>query len=197
MRLRSLLAAGLFAVVVAMPAAAVTLYTTALTGANENPSNASPATGTALVTIDELLMTMRVEVTFAGLIGGNASAAHIHCCTAAPANVGVATGLPGFPGTTSGAYDHLFDMTNSSVYSAAFLANFGGGTAAGAFNALVLGLDSGMAYLNIHNAAYPGGEIRGFLHAIPEPQTYALMAVGLVALGWVTRRRRSGLTAER
>ena len=177
------IASGLLALGAAMPAAAVTLYTTTLTGPGENPPNLSPATGTALVTIDDVLLTMRVETTFAGLIGGSATAAHIHCCVAAPANVGVAVGLPGFPATTSGTYDHLFDMTDSTVYSGSFLSGFGGGTAAGAFDALVLGLNSGTAYLNIHNAVYPGGEIRGFLAApIPEPSTYALMFAGLAGL---------------
>ena len=186
------IASGLLALGTALPAAAVTLFTTTLTGSGENPPNASGATGTALVTIDDVLMTMRVETTFAGLIGGNATAAHIHCCTAAPANIGVATGLPAFPAATSGTYDHLFDMTDSSVYSTSFLTNFGGGTAAGAFSALVLGLNSGTAYLNIHDAVYPVGEIRGFLHAIPEPETYALMLAGLAAIGVAARRRQRG-----
>jgi hypothetical protein len=184
------IASGLLALCAAMPASAVTLvYSTTLTGPGENPPNASPATGSALVTVDDVAMTMRVETSFAGLIGGPATAAHIHCCVAAPANVGVATGLPGFPAATSGSHDHLFDMTDVSVYSASFVTNFGGGTAAGAFAALVGGLNSGMAYLNIHNATFPGGEIRGFLALVPEPETYALMLAGLGAVAWATRRR--------
>ena len=31
------------------------------------------------------------------------------------------------------------------------------------------GLDAGTAYSNIHNATFPGGEIRGNLAAVPEP----------------------------
>jgi len=189
-KLSSWIAGGLLAVCTAMPAAAVTLlYSTSLTGAGENPPNASPATGAALVTIDDVAMTMMVETSWAGLIGGPATAAHIHCCTAPPGNVGVATGFPGFPAAASGTYDHLFNMADSGVYGAGFL-SANGGTAAGAFAALIAGMNAGQAYVNIHNQTFPGGEIRGFLVAIPEPETYALMLVGLAATAWVARRRR-------
>ena len=191
MKLQTMFAVAGAALFMALPAAALTtVYSTTLTGPGENPPNASPATGMALVTVDDVANTMRVETSFAGLIGGNASAAHIHCCVAAPGNVGVATGFPGFPAAASGAYDHLFDMTSSAIYGATFLANFGGGTATGAFAALIGGLNSGMAYVNIHNATYPGGEIRGFLTPVPEPGTYALMLAGLGAIGLIARRRR-------
>ena len=183
-------ASGLLAFCAAMPAAALTtLYSASLDGPSENPSNGSTATGTALVTVDDVADTIRVQTSFAGLIGGPATAAHIHCCVAAPGNVGVAIGFPGFPAATGGAYDHLFDATDSSTYGATFVATFGAGTAAGAFAALVAGFDSGTSYVNIHNAQFPGGEIRGFLHAVPEPETYALMLAGLGVLGWAARRK--------
>ena len=188
---RAWIASGLLALCTAMPVAAQSLYTATLTGPSENPANGSTATGSVLVTVDNVLMTMRFEATFAGLVGGAATAAHIHCCGAAPANSGVAIGMPGFPAATSGSYDHSFDVTDSTIYNATFLANVGGGTALGSFNALLAGLNAGTAYFNIHDGIYPGGEIRGFLHAIPEPQTYALLALGLGAVTLVARRRRA------
>ena len=45
-----------------------------------------------------------------------------------------------------------------------------------------------MAYLNVHTNFRPGGEIRGFLQPIPEPSTFALAGVALLALA--VRRRQ-------
>jgi hypothetical protein len=160
----------------------------AMTGANENPPNASTATGFADVLINGSLMT--VNLWWQGLLGGNPSAAHIHCCIAPGNNVGVAIGFPGFPATTSGTYSHIFDLTDPTVYTASFLSTFGGGTAAGAQAALVNGMNAGNAYSNIHNAVYPGGEIRANLVVTPEPASIGLVATGLLALAGVGMRRR-------
>ncbi|RQP23315.1 CHRD domain-containing protein [Piscinibacter terrae] len=194
MRSSALIAAALGAAT-AMPAAAVTtIYVATLNGASEVIPNASPGTGTARVTVDSVLHTMRVESSFAGLAGGN-TAAHIHCCTATPDTgaAGVATTTPtftGFPsGTTSGTYDHTFDMDLASSWNGSFITAHGG-TTAGAFAFFASGLDAGTTYFNIHTTAFPGGEIRGFLHAVPEPETYALMLVGLGLVGWTASRRR-------
>jgi hypothetical protein len=169
------------------------VYTAPLLGSSEVPPNASPGNGTTTVTIDFDLFTMRVEASFADLIG-TTTASHIHCCVAPGTNAGVATQLPsftGFPlGVTSGTYDHTFDMALASSYNPSFI-TANGGTVSTAFNALVAGLDGGMAYLNIHTSVYGGGEIRGLLTPVPEPQTLALMLAGLGGLAWATRRRSS------
>ena len=47
------------------------VFTATLNGLNESPSNASPATGFATVTIDDILDTMRVQVTFADLLAAS------------------------------------------------------------------------------------------------------------------------------
>ncbi|SEO51513.1 CHRD domain-containing protein [Nitrosovibrio sp. Nv6] len=195
MKLNILIAGCLFAAAVAMPAAAdESIYTAVLSGPNEEPPNTSPGTGAATVTIDPDLGTMRVQENFSGLVEG-VTASHIHCCTTAPnaGLAGVATTTPtftGFPsGVTAGDYDHTFDMTQASSYNPAFI-TANGGTIDGAFDALVAGINSGSAYANIHSSEFPGGEIRGFLAPIPEPETYAMLLAGLALISVMARRRR-------
>ena len=196
MHVRTLFAGAALALAAALPAAAhETIYVADLSGAAEAPPNASPGTGTVRVTIDFDLVTMRVEASFSGLIG-TTSAAHIHCCTASPGvgTAGVATPVPSFPGfpsgVTSGSYDQTFDMTDAGSYNPAFV-TASGGTVGDAFAALVAGMDGGQAYLNLHTSIFPGGEIRGFLAPVPEPETYALMLLGLALVGAAARRSRA------
>lgn len=152
--------------------AAVMVFTTTLSGPNESPPNASPGTGTAILTIDDIAHTMRLQTTFSGLLG-NTTNAHIHSATAVAGTgtAGVATTLPTFlsfpSGVTSGTYDQVFDMTQASSYNTTFITN-NGGTPASAEIALFNGIKSGKAYLNIHTNVFTGGEIRGFFVSVPE-----------------------------
>jgi hypothetical protein len=156
------------------------------------PAATTNGHGTARVTIDFDLVTMRVQATFADLTG-NVTASHIHCCVAPGANTNVATQTPtfvGFPlGVTAGSYDHTFDMSLATSYRAGFITD-NGGSVSTAFNALVFGLDAGKAYLNVHTSSFPGGEIRALLAPVPEPETYALLLAGLGVVGWAARRRQ-------
>jgi hypothetical protein len=168
----------------------------ALSGANEFPSNASTGTGFTTVTYDPTAHSLRVQASFANLLG-TTTASHIHCCVANPFDVtqtaGVATQTPtfaGFPlGVLAGTYDNTFDLTQASSWNAAYI-TANGGTAASAEAAFSAGLLSGRSYLNIHTSVVPGGEIRGFLAVVPEPSTYALMATGLAGVGMAAWRRR-------
>ena len=181
----------------AMSAQAIPMvFTTALAGSNEAPPNASPGSGSAIVTIDDALKTMRLQASFTGLTG-TTTVAHIHCCTAAPGadNAGVATGVPSFPGfptgVTSGNYDWVFDMTDPGSYSPSFV-TASGGTVATAFDTLVAGLQAGTSYLNIHTTLYPAGEIRGFFQpgreTVPVPGTLLLLLTACA--GMLFRRAR-------
>lgn len=182
-----LLAAG------AASAAPIT-YIGSLSGLAEDPPNASPATGSAVVVFDIDAHTLSLDVLFNGLVG-TTTAAHIHCCTTIPGagNVGVATETPtfgGFPlGVTGGMYAQTYDTTLAASWSPAFLAA-NGGTTAGAEAAFGAGLASGSAYLNLHTTAYGAGEIRAFLQPIPEPGQWSMLLLGIPAvLAW--RRRQS------
>jgi len=172
--------------------ATIYTYEAFLNGASESPPNASAGTGFAEVDYDSILHTLEVQVTFSGL-AGTTTASHIHAATPTPGTgtAGVATTLPyfaGFPiGVTSGSYMNTLDLTQASSWNPSFV-TASGGTTADAELALFNAMQSDEAYLNIHTTFAPGGEIRGFLLAVPEPGAMALLGLGLGAAAWLKRK---------
>jgi hypothetical protein len=132
---------------------------------------------------------LSVHETFTGLVGGAASAAHIHCCGVPGVNEPVAVPFTGFPGATSGTYDASFDLTLTATYTSAFV-TASGGTAADAESALIPALFAGQTYANIHDSDFPGGEIRGqLIQQTPEPGTLMLLGMGFAGIvAWRKRR---------
>jgi len=200
-KLALLVAALALPLLLAQPAKAFVYgYTVALDG----PSEPTPSAGigSGLVQYDDILHTLSLGVSFSGLTnltaGGQPSsttASHIHAATTLPfsGTAGVATTTPsfaGFPlGVTSGTFTNTLNLTLSNSWNVAFI-NANGASTAGAEAALFSAMQSGKVYWNIHSTAFGGGEIRGFLVAIPEPSAIALVGgAGAVFLAWHRNRR--------
>lgn len=163
-----------------------------LTGTQEVPPNASPGTGLAVITIDDVLHTMQVDVVWANLLSPT-TIAHIHCCAPPGSTAIPATGVPTFPGfpagTTSGTFSALFDLDDAGMINPAFV-TANGGTTAAAFDAFLTGMLAGNAYFNIHTQQFGPGEIRGQLAPVPEPSTWGMLLLGFAAVGLTFRRNR-------
>lgn len=149
-------------------ASAQSTFQAVLNGSSENPVNGSTATGFGTVVLNAAQTQITVNESWTGLSAA-ALASHIHGPAAVGANAGVLFALSGVPAATSGSIpEQVFSITPTQV-------GF---------------LQSGLLYMNIHDATFPGGEIRGQLTAVPEPGTLAIVGVGLAAAGWSLRRRR-------
>ena len=154
---------------VALPAHAdINNFVAFMNGAKEAPGAGDPdGFGIGSVSIDTVANT----VSWSFLINNvdmPLTGAHIHSGAAGVAGPVIVN----FSGQLAGA--NLFDLDLASI-NAGNAANF---------------------YLNVHNAAFPGGAIRGQLQfvgsiaAVPEPATYGMMLAGLGAVGLLAKRRR-------
>jgi hypothetical protein len=150
--------------------ASLDTYTAFLFGSNETGGGDPDGVGAATVIIDNVANTVSWAI-MAQNIALPLTGAHIHSGAygvAGPVIVNFGGSMTG-----SNMFDADLAMINGPVNATAF-------------------------YVNLHNATYPGGAIRGQLQyvgtataPIPEPGTYALMISGLAAVGFLARRRRS------
>jgi hypothetical protein len=203
----ALVVAGL---AVASPANATLLrYTAALTASQvvDGGGSTSTATGNALVTLDDTLYTVTTDLTWAGL-SGPADRAHLHF---APFGVSRSVADP----TEAFFHEVLEDPartvldcnlvltdcvppsgSSTDVLQLAIDDGYGAGLALGflvdSFADLILALNRGDIYIDMHTALYPSGEIRGQLAPtlVPEPSTLALFALGIIAAAIGRRRSR-------
>jgi hypothetical protein len=122
--------------------ATCTLYniSTTLNGTSQVPPNASTGTGNVTGTFNSATNQLNLTIVFSNLNGGAASAAHIHN-GAAGTNGPVIIPFAGFPAATSGTYNYSGFLSPANATA----------------------LLAGNTYVNIHDATFPGGEIRGQL----------------------------------
>lgn len=140
--------------------------TSVLDGVSEVPPNASPATGTVSGTYDDVTKLLTIDTMASGFVAP-VTAAHIH--KAPPGVAGpVVFPLSGTTGATSYTSHDMFVLDLAK-------------------EADLLG---GMYYVNIHSSAFPGGEIRGQLHAAPVPEPASLAALGIGAAALLRRRKK-------
>jgi CHRD domain-containing protein/PEP-CTERM motif-containing protein len=167
--MKRLLAVAVLACSLAAANAQIYNFTISATGAQETPPNLlSPAAGGGIAVFDASTDMISVSLFFTGL-SAPASAAHIH------------VGPLGVAGPV------IVPMPAAAVPNATF-----GSIMSGPLSfpvADIPALFAGGTYFNIHDAVYPGGEIRGQLIPVivPEPATFALLGLGVAAV--VLRRR--------
>jgi hypothetical protein len=148
--------------------AAIDSYRAFLYGVNEVPVSADPdGFGVATVSIDNVANTVSWAIRTINIVTP-LTGAHIH------------QGAAGVNGPVK--IDFSGQLTGSNLADPD-LALVTPGTASG-------------FYVNLHNAVYPRGAIRGQLqyvgtaNVVPEPETYALLIAGLGAVGLMAKRRR-------
>ena len=167
MRKTLIAVAAMSALICGSANSAIDNYFAALLGSNEVQAADPDGFGAALLAIDNVANTVSWAILANG-IDLPLTGAHIH---QAPAGVNGLV-VVSFNASLSGL--NLFDVDLAQITPTSF-AGF---------------------YVNLHNAAYPGGAIRGQLQyvgtvapPIPEPATYALMLAGLGVVGLLAARR--------
>jgi hypothetical protein len=140
-----------------------------LRGLNEVPPTTSRASGELRAVLNKEQTSISFTLTYDGLSGPPA-AAHVHFGPT-KVNGGVMVffcgggGKPACPATTSGTVTGTITAADIVGPTAQGIAP----APAGQFADIVRALLTGNAYVNMHTAMFPGGEIRGQVFAIGVP----------------------------
>jgi hypothetical protein len=131
-----------------------------LNGFQENGSIVTAAKGSFVARINDATpQTIEFEVTYSNLEGGPATASHIHIGSRS-FNGGVSGWICG-----GGAQPPCPPGTSATITGVITAANVTGpaaqGVNPGEIDRLITAIRAGHTYINVHNAKYGGGEIRG------------------------------------
>lgn len=135
---------------------------TSLKSFEEVPAVSSAASGFFKATIDVANETISYELSYDGI--ASPAQAHIHLGQSS-VNGGVSVFLCSNTGTPAGAPACPASpaVVSGTLTAANILGPTGQGLAPGEFAELVTAIRKGVTYVNVHSAAFPGGEIRGQL----------------------------------
>lgn len=159
--------------------AAIVTLTSTLNGGNSAPANKSTATGTALMSFDDMTNLFDLSINVTGLTKTTLTNSHIHL-GASGVNGGIIFNLgagtsPNWTNTASGMSlaltGQLFPTGLGDINKTALLA--------------------GNTYLNIHTTTFGSGEIRGQLTAVPLPAAAWLLGSGLIGLMGAASRKKA------
>jgi CHRD domain len=130
-----------------------------MNGYQENPSIVTAAKGTIDLRINDDTQTIDFEVRWSNLEGGSATASHIHIASrsfngAVSAFFCGGGGKPPCPLGPDGS-------VSGTIAAADVIGPAAQGVAPGDIGRLIQAIRAGHTYGNVHNARYPGGEIRG------------------------------------
>lgn len=126
-------------------------FTATLSGANESPANSSGGTGTATVSVNGSSGSYTVQYFN---LSGNPTASHIHVGAPGAATGAVVVPFGNLPAAGSGTFSGTFTASDLKTNTTPPVTSL---------DDLAAQMKAGNAYVNIHTAANPGGEIRGTL----------------------------------